>query len=204
VLYLLNKNDGAYAVIYNRKDGVHVETKLEGDYKQGDPHGQARRIRQKPNGNYVVTSFSTFYEYDKDFNLLFQFKPEKGGMWGGVPLTDGRYILQRQRERESVEVDNNGKVVWSVSVDDLRDQLLQHIPDYYSQIGTTQMVERLANGNTVMFIRGCAWNRPQAIEVTPDKEIVWILQDRGNLGDGFHAHFLDQPGYPEFPGESNH
>ncbi|MEM9368633.1 MAG: hypothetical protein AAGD07_21790, partial [Planctomycetota bacterium] len=66
------------------------------------------------------------------------------------------------------------------------------------------MVERLANGNTVMFVRGCHCERPQAIEVTPDKEVVWILQDRGNLGDGFHAHFLDQPGYPEIPGDSDH
>ncbi|MEM1224731.1 MAG: hypothetical protein AAGJ40_03485 [Planctomycetota bacterium] len=204
VLYLVNRVDGAYAVIYDRRTGSHTETRLEGDYKLNDPHGQARRIRRQANGHYVVTSFNTFYEYDADFKLLHSFKPGDGGMWGGVPLNNGNYILQRQRQRQSVEVDRDGRVVWSVSVDDLRDQFVRLIPDSYQQIGTTQMVERLANGNTVMFVRGCHSNRPQAIEVTPDKKVVWVLQDRAHLGDGFHAHFLDQPGYPELPGDTNH
>ena len=41
----------------------------------------------------------------------------------------------------------------------------------------------------------------QAVEVTPDKKVVWILQDWTNLGPATTAQFLDQPGLPERPGD---
>jgi hypothetical protein len=44
----------------------------------------------------------------------------------------------------------------------------------------------------------------QAVEVTPDKKIVWVLQDWKNLGPATTAQFLDQPGIPEVPGALMH
>ena len=42
------------------------------------------------------------------------------------------------------------------------------------------------------------------IEVTPDKKIVWVLQDWKEIGDGTAVQILDDPGIPEIPGESEH
>jgi hypothetical protein len=70
-----------------------------------------------------------------------------------------------------------------------------------------QTSERLANGNTVIFSstggvqKEDRTNAIQAIEVTPDKKLVWVLQDWKNLGPATTAQFLDQPGLPEKPGD---
>ena len=71
-----------------------------------------------------------------------------------------------------------------------------------------QTAERLANGNTVIFSSTGGANTPvektvsiQCVEVTPDKKVVWVLQDWKNLGPATTAQFLDQPGVPEQPGD---
>ena len=38
----------------------------------------------------------------------------------------------------------------------------------------------------------------------PAKQVVWMLQDWIHLGDATSAQFLDEPGYPEVPGATNH
>lgn len=55
-----------------------------------------------------------------------------------------------------------------------------------------------------MFTRHCDAKIPQAIEITPDKKVVWILKEWKNLEDAVSAQFLDEPGYPELPGSTNH
>ena len=42
------------------------------------------------------------------------------------------------------------------------------------------------------------------VEITPDKKVVWVLQDWKNLGDATAVQILDDPGIPENPGESEH
>jgi hypothetical protein len=70
-----------------------------------------------------------------------------------------------------------------------------------------QTADRLANGNTVIFssTRGTTLqDRPniiQVLEVTPDKKVVWVLQDWKQLGPATTAQFLDEPGVPERPGD---
>ena len=210
VVFLVNYPEGARIETYDKKTRTHTKSPLlEGDYKLNDPHGQARRLRVRANRNYVVSTMGDnyFHEYDSNFKLIHSFtSPNMGGMWGGVPLKNGNYILQRESQRTTVEMDRDGNVVWQVSLDELGPQLIDlGVPEgVFNEITKTQMCERLVNGNTVMFIRGCRDNRPQCLEVTPDKKVVWILQDRHRLGDGLHAHFLEQPGYPEIPGDIEH
>ncbi len=70
-----------------------------------------------------------------------------------------------------------------------------------------QTADRLANGNTVIFSSTGGTKREdrpgiiQAVEVTPDKRVVWVLQDWKNLGPATTAQFLDEPGIPERPGD---
>jgi hypothetical protein len=61
----------------------------------------------------------------------------------------------------------------------------------------TQSCTRLANGNTIICSRGGNGKGPQLVEVTPDKKVVWVLQDWANLGPATAVQILDDPGIPE-------
>lgn len=202
VLFLQNQSDVAIVKLYNK---VTVKYEIEKEVKElgKGPHGQCRRFRMTKKGTYVAGTLGshTFYEYDKNFNLIWTHDP--GSMWGGVPLKNGNFLFQRENATTSVEINRAGEIVWQVSIADIQDQLNKLAPNA-GKITATQTCERLANGNTVMFTRFCDANIPQAIEVTPDKKVVWILQDWKHLGDSVSAQFLDEPGYPEVPGETNH
>jgi hypothetical protein len=140
-------------------------------------------------------------EYDKDFKLIK--KLNAGSLWGAVPLKNGNFLLQREGLMTTAEIDRDGKPVWSVTIPELQGQIDALAPGN-AKITSPQTCERLANGNTVITTRFCQANLPQAIEVTPDKKVVWILKDLKNLGDAVSIQFLDEPGYPEVPGETNH
>lgn len=202
VLFLQNQSEVAVVKLYNKITGKYeIEKELKGLGK--GPHGQCRRLRMTSKGTYVAATLAshTFYEYDQNFNLIWTHDP--GSMWGGVPLKNGHYLFQRENALTTVEINRAGEVVWQVSMADIQDQLNTLAPKS-GKITATQTSERLANGNTVVFTRFCDARLPQAIELTPDKKVVWILQDWQHLGDSVSAQFLDEPGYPEVPGDTNH
>jgi hypothetical protein len=202
VLWLQNEDAGSVVKLYNKKTKT-----FEIDHRMleygGKVHTQCRRLRMTAQGTFVFGSMSqkTIAEYDKDFKLLNKF--DAGSLWGAVPLKNGNYLLQREGLKEAAELDRTGKVVWSVSYAEIQPQLTTLAPGSVA-VTATQTGERLSNGNTVMFTRYCTANLPQAIEVTPDKKVVWVLRDQKNLGDAATMQFLDEPGYPEIPGETNH
>lgn len=202
VLFLQNQGDASVVKLYNKVTG---EYEIDKELKElsGNVHGQCRRLRMTSKGTYVAGTMGThtFFEYDKDFNLIWTMNP--GSMWGGVPLKNGNYLLQNENEKTSIEINRAGEIVWQASIADIQDQLNTLAPNL-GEVTATQTCERLANGNTVMFTRFCDATIPQAIEITPDKEVVWILQNWKHLGDGVSAQFLDEPGYPEVPGDTNH
>ena len=41
---------------------------------------------------------------------------------------------------------------------------------------------RLKNGNTILCSRGDGGKRPQLVEVTRDKKVVWVINDWKNFG----------------------
>ena len=202
VLFLQNQSDVAIVKLYNKVTGKYEIEKELKELGKG-PHGQCRRFRMTSKGTYVAGTLGshTFYEYDKNFNLIWTHDP--GSMWGGVPLKNGNYLFQRENTMTSVEINRAGEIVWQVSIADIQNQLTKLAPNA-GKITATQTCERLSNGNTVLFTRFCDASLPQAIEITPDKKVVWILQDWKHLGDSVSAQFLDEPGYPEVPGETNH
>lgn len=202
VLFLQNENAGAVVKLYNKKTKTYEIDHRMTDIA-GGPHGQCRRLRYTPQGTYVfgIMSQGAMSEYDKDFKLIK--KLNVGGLWGGVPLKNGNYLFQREGQMTSVEMDRAGKIIWQVTIPELQPQLDALAPGN-AKITSPQTCERLSNGNTVITTRFCQANLPQAIEVTPDKKVVWILKDLKNLGDAVSIQFLDEPGYPEIPGETNH
>jgi hypothetical protein len=77
------------------------------------------------------------------------------------------------------------------------------LPEPY-RYENSQSVTRLANGDTVICSRGGHDQGPQLVEVTPDKKVVWVLQDWADLGPATAVQVLDDPGIPERPGDSHH
>ena len=202
VLFLQNQGNASVVKLYNK---VTKKYEIDKELKElsGPVHGQCRRLRMTDKGTFVAATMNThtFFEYDRDFNLIWSFDP--GSMWGGVPLKNGNFLLQNEKTLTSKEINRKGETVWEVSIADIKPQLDVLAPNL-GKVTAAQTCERLSNGNTVVFTRFCDAKLPQAIEITPEKKVVWILQDWKNLGDGVSTQFLDEPGYPEIPGDTNH
>lgn len=189
VLWLQNEPGGSVVKLYNKKTKAYEIDKLVPEFG-GGVHTQCRRLRYTKAGTYVFGSMSkkAIYEYDKDFNLIKKW--DVGSLWGAVPLKNGNFLLQREGQKQSVEMNRNGDTVWSVSIPEVQNQINTLAPGSEA-VSATQTCERLTNGNTVVFTRYCKATLPQAIEITPEKKVVWILKDLKNLGDAVSMQFLD-------------
>jgi hypothetical protein len=94
------------------------------------------------------------------------------------------------------EVNPKGEIVWGIEKNELPGIPLHDV----------QTANRLANGSTIICNRGGGrggdrFAAVQVVEVTPEKKVVWVLQDYMNLGPCTGIQLLDEPGTPEIPGE---
>jgi hypothetical protein len=168
-----------------------------------DLHGELRRIRMTAAGTYLASYLDggKVIEYDKDFNVVWTYTTARP--WSAVRLKNGNTLIQDESLGMTKEVNPAMQIVWQLAKTDLT------LPAG-TLMGNTQSCERLSNGDTVMFadvygISSANYVKSiQAVEVTPAKQIVSILQDWIHLGDATSAQFLDEPGYPEVPGDTNH
>ena len=188
-------------MLINKKTGV-VELNhplaAPGNANPGGVHTQFRRFRLTAAGTYLASflEIGKVVEYDKDFNPIWTYPIATP--WASVRLHNGNTMITNESARTVREVNPKGETVWEFKQSDLPAGVQQN----------TQSADRLANGNTVIFSSRSPKDpmRPniQAVEVTPDKKVVWILQDWKNLGPAATAQFLDEPGIPENPGELQH
>jgi hypothetical protein len=161
-------------------------------------HPQFRRIRMTAAGTYLAPflKMAKVIEYDQSFNPIWTY--EIPTPWAAVRLHNGNTLIVDEHDRLVREVSPKGETVWEFKQADLPPEIVLH---------NIQTAERLANGNTVIFSSTGGTKREdrptiiQALEVTPDKKLVWVLQDWKTLGPGTTAQFLDQPGIPERPGD---
>ncbi len=198
VLFLQNQVPNSIARLYNITT-KKFEFEKDVPVLTGAVHPQGRRLRMTGRGTYIASSLNLgkVWELDADFKVMWSYTAGTG-VWSAAPLKNGNVIIQVESKGAAVELNNLGQVVWQVAKSEVT------LPAG-TQMGNTQSCERLANGNTVMFGNGGTnVNNIQAFEVTPTKEVVWFLQDWQNLGDATGGQFLDEPGYPEIPGETNH
>jgi hypothetical protein len=161
-------------------------------------HAQFRRIRMTAQGTYLLPflKMNRVVEYDRDWKEIWSY--DISTPWAATRLHNGNTLITDEKERLVREVSPRGETVWEFKQADLPAHILLH---------NLQTAERLASGNTVIFSATGGVKkeeRPtaiQALEVTPDKKLVWVLQDWKNLGPATTAQFLDQSGLPEKPGD---
>src|SRR5450631_130316 len=188
-------------MIIEKKSGkVDVEHDLPAE-SLTDPktvHPQFRRVRITAAGTYLLPflKLNKVVEYDKHFKEIWSY--DIPTPWAAVRLQNGNTLITDEHGQLVREVNRKSETVWEFTAADLPPNIVLH---------NLQTSERLANGNTVIFSstggvkKEDRTNAIQAIEVTPDKKLVWVLQDWKNLGPATTAQFLDQPGLPEKPGD---
>lgn len=162
---------------------------------QDGGHVYIRNARRLDNGHYLVTHYSqqVVVEYDHDGKEVRRI-PAPGGPHSVVRLPGGNTLIacadmDNNAGRRVIEVNPEGRTVWSVAEGDLPGISLKFMAG----------LQRLPNGNTVManwLGHGQFGKAPHVIEVTPDKKVVWTFSDHQTMKTVSSIQLLDVPGDP--------
>jgi len=172
VWFIQNGNSPKFVVI-NKSSG-NIEHEFALPVKDTNSvHGQFREARLTDAGTILVAlmSLGKIAEYDLDGKELWS--ATAPGVWSARPLANGN-ILAASSRKFVREINRRGETVWEWTAADA--------PDY--KFSNVQTAWRLPDGNTIINNWFNEWsetldanNAPvQAIEVTPDKKIVWALR----------------------------
>jgi outer membrane protein assembly factor BamB len=173
VVFIQN-GDPAKAIVVNRGTGS-VEHEFTLAVKNPkNIHPQFRRARLTNKGTLLVAhlDLGKVVEYDLTGNPLWSV--EAPGAWSAIVLENGNVLIAGSSRKYVREVDRKGATVWEFTAADAPGYVLSDL----------QTATRLANGSTIINNWFNEWsgkvdvsNPPvQAIEVTPDKKIVWALR----------------------------
>jgi outer membrane protein assembly factor BamB len=181
-LMILNKNTGA----------IEVDHSLPTELTGAGVHGQFRRARITAQGTYLLPllQMGRVVEYDKNFNEIWSYTIPSP--WAAVRLKNGNTLISDEKDQLAREVNSKGETVWEFKLSELPPEI---------GFSGSQSCVRLANGNTIFCSRGDNGKRPQLVEITPDKKVVWVLKNWQALGPATAIQVLDDPGVPEIPGE---
>jgi len=180
IIYVQNGNP-AKVIVRNISTDEIVQSFTVPVKNPDGTHGHFRHARLTKAGTYMLAhmDLGKVAEYDFEGNEVWSM--EVPGIWSAEPLANGNVLLCGS-DRWIREVNKAKEVVWDFKLD-------EH-PHY--KITSPQIATRLDNGNTIINNWFSDWddkldlkNPPiQAIEVTPAKEVVWVLQswEDPNLG----------------------
>lgn len=198
VLFILNGLPAPRLLIVNiRTKAIELDHAMPA-VSSTDPktiHPQFRRIRLTAKGTYLASflKMDKVVEYDKNFKEVWSYNIKSP--WAAIRLRNGNTLITDEDDVLTREVNPKGETVWELTKDD--------IPSQY-WYGNAQAATRLANGDTIICSRGGKDQGPQLVEVTPEKKVVWVLQDWQDFGPATAVQVLDEPGIPEHPGDSLH
>jgi len=199
VMFVVNGLPPKLMVVNIKTNAVEVEHALPFTQPPNPNgiHGEFRRTRVTAQGTYLVPVFGMGYvvEYDKKFNEIWNYKIRSP--WAAIRLKNGNTLITDEADSLTREVNPKGETVWEFNT-------RKDLPVEYQFSSAPQSCTRLANGDTIFTSRGDNGKGPQLIEVTPNKKVVWVLQDWKDLGSATAVQILDDPGIPENPGESEH
>jgi outer membrane protein assembly factor BamB len=194
VLFVQN-GDPALVKVINIATG---EIKKQFQVPVGNPkntHGHFRHARITAAGTLLIAhmDMNKVCEYNADGKEVWSFPADIP--WSANPLKNGNVlIVDRQDVRE---VNHRGETVFQFSRCDAGE----------FTFGSLQLAWRLPNGNTLINNWVNEWNGPidkshppiQAVELTPDKKIVWVLKSwkDPDLGPATTIQILDELEVPE-------
>ena len=194
VLFVQN-GDPAMVKVINIATG---EIKKQFQVPVGNPkntHGHFRHARITSAGTLLIAhmDLNKVCEYNADGKEVWSFPADIP--WSANPLKNGNVlIVDRQDIRE---VNHRGETISQFSRSDAGEFTL----------GSLQQAWRLPNGNTLINNWVNEWTGPidkshppvQAIELTPGKKIVWVLQSwkDPDLGPATTIQVLDEHDAPE-------
>jgi hypothetical protein len=159
---------------------------------QDGGHLFIRNARRLDNGHYLVAHYSqqVVVEYDHEGEEVRRI-PAPGGPHSVVRLPGGNTLIacadMDNAGRRVIEVNPEGRIVWSVADGELSGISLKFMAG----------LQRLPNGNTVManwLGHGQFGKAPHVIEVTPDKKVVWTFSDHQTMKTISTVQLLDVPG----------
>jgi len=198
VMFVLNGLPHPKLLIVNiRTKAVDLEHALP-DVSTTDPktiHPQFRRVRLTAQGTYLASflKLNRVVEYDEHFKEIWSYDIKTP--WAAIRLRNGNTLITDEDDVLTREVNPSKETVWELSRKDIP-------PQYWYE--NAQSVTRLANGDTIICSRGGKDQGPQLLEVTREKKVVWVLQDWARFGPATAVQILDDPSYPERPGDSLH
>ena len=199
VMIVVNGLPPKLKIVSTKTGAVEVEHELPFSQPPNSSgiHGQFRRTRVTAQGTYLVPVFGMGYvvEYDKNFKEIWRYKIKSP--WAAIRLKNGNTLITDEADSLTREVNPKGETLWEFNTK-------KELPPEYQFSSAPQSCTRLANGNTIFTSRGDNDRGPQLVEITPDKKVVWVLQDWKTFNGITAVQILDDPGIPENPGESLH
>lgn len=157
-------------------------------------HGQFRHARLTDTGTYLVAHMDMrkVVEYDETGKQLWS--ADVPSAWSAVRLKNGNTLVCGKVARE---INSKGETVWEFTSAD--------VPEY--KFDSMQVATRLPNGNTLINNWVNQWRGKiepatapvQALEITPDKKVVWALRSwtSPDLGPSTTIQLLDDASRPE-------
>jgi hypothetical protein len=159
-----------------------------------DPHRDTRMVRKLASGNYLVCQEADgiVREYDPKGKAVWEYKLDLGGrpaspghgpeghgtaVFGAIRLDNGNTLVAGGNNNRVLEVNKDGKVVWSIDQKELPGITLAWV--------TTLHV--LPNGNVIVGNCHAGPDNPQLFEVTRDKKVVWQFKDFTTFGNNCAA-----------------
>ena len=192
VLFIQNCASEVAEVFLANKAGGKVERLFTIPVGKPDvPHLQTRRAALTPGGTLLLarTDLNRISEFDVSGKEIWSAAVARP--WSVQRLPNG-HTLVASFDMFVRELDAQGRTVWEFSPKDAPDYVL---PKWC-------VATRLRNGNTLVGINappapGVEESRApvQAIEISPDKKIVWALRSWKNpaLGAGWIIQYPDDP-----------
>jgi hypothetical protein len=206
-LYILNKKDNSKALAHELPAISATDPKTI--------HGQFRNCRITAQGTYLLPFLQKglVVEYDKTWKEIWTVASPTP--WSAVRLKNGNTLIPGDNRGFVHEVNPKGEIVWAIESNTLPGIVLHDV----------QTASRLDNGDTLICNRsggskavapvqavagGAAVAQVpapaqaaavQVVEVTPDKKVIWVLQDSKDLPSCSGIQLLDEPGTPETPGD---
>ncbi len=195
-MYVQNGNPATLTVLNLATDKTETQFTLPTGYPT-KTHGQFRRVRMTAAGTFLAThmDMNKVAEYDNTGKEIWSIAVP--APWAAVRLKNGNTLITSNKGFIH-EVTPDKQTVWEFTQKD--------VPDI--KLFSIQEADRLANGNTVIT-NWCPngiknpkdWPKSvQALEVTPDKKLVWALRAwdaPADLGPATSLQLLDEPGIPE-------